>query len=77
VHLRSEQGAQHVDGLFDGSVEAIALGGHDGHRRGGRRAMEQMTVDGANHLLPLTHPAELADLVTSGRVVAEGLFQRA
>jgi len=38
--------------------------------------MEQMTVDGANHLLPLTHPAELADLVTSGRVVAEGLFQR-
>ncbi len=28
------------------------------------------TIAGADHLLPLTHPAELADLVTSGRVAA-------
>jgi hypothetical protein len=30
------------------------------------------TVEGANHLLPLTHPREVADLVTTGRVVAAG-----
>ena len=30
------------------------------------------TVEGANHLLPLTHPSEVADLVTSGRIVAAG-----
>jgi hypothetical protein len=30
------------------------------------------TVDGADHLLPLTHPVELADLGTSGRVGAAG-----
>ena len=28
------------------------------------------TVEGANHLLPLTHPREVADLVTSGSVAA-------
>lgn len=28
------------------------------------------TVEGANHLLPLTHPREVAELVTSGSVVA-------
>ena len=31
---------------------------------------EVATVEGANHLLPLTHPREVADLVTSGRVAA-------
>jgi len=30
------------------------------------------TIAGANHLLPLTHPGEVADLVTSGSVVAAG-----
>ena len=33
---------------------------------------EVATVEGANHLLPLTHPREVADLVTTGRVVAAG-----
>ena len=33
---------------------------------------EVATIEGANHLLPLTHPREVADLVTSGRVVAAG-----
>jgi pimeloyl-ACP methyl ester carboxylesterase len=27
-------------------------------------------IEGANHLLPLTHPAELAELVTTGSVAA-------
>jgi pimeloyl-ACP methyl ester carboxylesterase len=31
---------------------------------------EVATIEGANHLLPLTHPREVADLVTTGRVVA-------
>jgi pimeloyl-ACP methyl ester carboxylesterase len=30
------------------------------------------TIEGANHLLPLTHPREVADLVTSGSVPAAG-----
>lgn len=30
------------------------------------------TIAGANHLLPLTHPREIADLVTSGSVAAAG-----
>ena len=33
---------------------------------------EVATLEGANHLLPLTHPREVADLVTTGRVVAAG-----
>ena len=33
---------------------------------------EVATIEGANHLLPLTHPREVADLVTAGRVVAAG-----
>ena len=33
---------------------------------------EVATIAGADHLLPLTHPRELADLVTSGSVVAAG-----
>jgi pimeloyl-ACP methyl ester carboxylesterase len=30
------------------------------------------TVEGADHLLPLTHPSALADLVTSGRIAVAG-----
>jgi pimeloyl-ACP methyl ester carboxylesterase len=30
------------------------------------------TIEGANHLLPLTHPSALADLVTSGRIAVAG-----
>jgi len=33
---------------------------------------EVATIAGADHLLPLTHPRELADLVASGSVVAAG-----
>jgi pimeloyl-ACP methyl ester carboxylesterase len=33
---------------------------------------EVATIEGANHLLPLTHPREVADLATTGRVVAAG-----
>jgi pimeloyl-ACP methyl ester carboxylesterase len=33
---------------------------------------EVATIEGANHLLPLTHPCAVADLVTAGRVVAAG-----
>jgi pimeloyl-ACP methyl ester carboxylesterase len=38
---------------------------------------EVATIPGADHLLPLTHPAALADLVTSGRVAAAASLPQA